>query len=603
MITLDEIEIEGFGGFAKTFRFNLKQPGLNILNSRNGSRKTTIFSAMCWVLYGKSLKPKSQIETWEDKRPKDWKGTRVSLYFTDGEEKHVVHRCIKYRGRLLGASGASRLIICDSQDEISFKDKHKAQQWIVKKLGMTFELFKNTVVFGQKMKRFIEEDGPTKKEIFEEIFDTSYIQVAKKLAEEQRDQTQKDLTVLRFEYDKTGIKIEALKELNQSLEQNLKDFNKIQTRDLRRQRAYRTELRNDISKLMGNFGPDLNKTLKRAKRSLDQLHEQGKQVQTWENDEFRLDLTLKQDEATYDGSKREQQRLVKELAAKHYKCSLCKQKLSPGHQLEHSKQLKQWIADEKAKREKLLPTITKNKAKHEKLLSDIKKNKVNAANLTHLEDWVSDIKDAIKRVAHLEKEKKEALKEIHKIKAEKPDTVKLEKVKSDLQAMERRRIPMEEAMNKLEMKLEDLNWVIKDPLSNSGIKAYIFSQMIKKVNHKLVSYGHIMNGLINFGIDLSTGNRDFYITIKQGSHLRFYPDFSGGEQQLVNICIAFAMYDTISENNPFNLLILDEVFEGLDDENVEIVGDLVKVKSKGRSLFVITHKRTFIPNGSNLINL
>ncbi len=603
MITLEEIEIEGFGGFAKPFKFNLKQPGLNILNTRNGSRKTTIFSAMCWALYGKSLKPKSQVETWEDKRPKDWKGTRVSLYFTDGNEKHVIHRCIKYRGRLVGASGGSRLIICDSQDEISFKDKHKAQQWIVKKLGMTFELFKNTVVFGQKMKRFIEEDGPTKKEIFEEIFDTSYIQTAKKMAEEQRDQTSKDLTILRIEYDKTGIKIEALKELKQSLEQNLKDFNKIQTRDLRRQRAYRTELRNDIAKLMGNFGPDLNKTLKRAKRRLDQLQEQSKQVQSWENEEFRLDLTIKQDEATFDGSKKEQQRLVKELAAKHYKCSLCKQKLSPGHQLEHTKQLKQWIDDEKAKRAKLFPILAKNKAKHEKILVDIKKNKVNTTNLTHIEDWIGDIKDAIKRISHLEKEKKEALKEIHKIRAEKPDTINLEKAKSDLKAMERKRIPMENGMDELEKKLSDLNWVIKDPLSNSGIKAFIFSQMLKKVNHQLISYGHIMNGLINFGIDLATGNRDFYITIKQGNYLRFYPDFSGGEQQLVNICIAFAMYDTISENNPFNLLILDEVFEGLDDENVEIVGDLVKQKSRGRSLFVITHKRTFIPNGSNLINI
>ena len=63
------------------------------------------------------------------------------------------------------------------------------------------------------------------------------------------------------------------------------------------------------------------------------------------------------------------------------------------------------------------------------------------------------------------------------------------------------------------------------------------------------------------------------------------------------------MYDTISTNNPFNLLVLDEVFEGLDDDNVEVVGDLVKQKSKGRCLFVITHKRTFIPNGSNLITL
>lgn len=605
MITLEEIEIEGFGSLAKLFKFNLKQNGLNILNSRNGRGKTTIFSALCWVLYGKSLKNKSQVETWEDKRPKGWKGTMVTVRFaTDpGDKVTRIYRCIKYRDRVGGASGGSRLIIVEDGKEIEFKDKKAAQKWIDKKMGMSFDLFKNTVVFGQKMKRFIEEDGPTKKAIFEEIFDTAYIQGAKKLAEELRDGYQKDIAADNHNLEKMGIKLEGLIKLRSTLDKQVKDFEKIQQRDLRRQREYRKEIREELSTLRAHHGPDFNEVLNSLKVRLAEAGKIGKEISRLENEAFKLDFKIQQDEASFNGSKKEHKRFVNELAKKHFTCSLCKQKLDPKHQQQHTKQLKQYIAEEKAKQFKMEPLLGESKKEYGKYIKLIHKLKERTKGIVELEDAIYDQKQVIARAAELEKDKKNSLKIISELKKEKPNTEELEKVKREINTLESKLSPLQSRINYLETQLGDCLWVIKDPLSNSGIKAFIFSQMIKKVNHKLLNYSHIINGQIQFGVDLGTGNRDFYITINRDGHIRFYADLSGGEQQLINICIAFSMYDTISESNPFNLLVLDEVFEGLDDENVEIVGDLVKQKSRGRSLFVITHKRTFIPNGSNLINL
>lgn len=606
MITFEEIEIEGFGGFAKTFKFDLSQRGLNILNSRNGTRKTTIFSALCWVLYGKSLKPKSQIETWEDKRPRGWKGTMVTIRFSSdpGDKVTRIYRCLKYRSKIGGASGSSRLIIVHDGKELEFKDKYKAQDWIDKRLGMGFELFKNTVVFGQKMKRFIEEDGPTKKKIFEEIFDTAYLQQAKDIAAEKLEESRTSLRDRRIEWDNLGIKLQAARKILSTHKQVIRDFDKNKAKRLHQAENQLMACKDKITDITSKYkkAGGMATYLERLHKSIAEGKEITEKAKKLENDAFRLELTFQQNEAEYEGAKKTIKHLLSNLSQKHFTCSLCKQKLSPKHQQEHQKQVRADIAAEKLKRKKLKKVLDKDYKKLLAMRDEIPQLHYSAA-MGELTEELDNLNNDRRKYYELVQDKQNILAEIKTIEAEKPSTKKLEKARKDIKILKKRREPISKIMDDLETLVENLEWVIKDPLSNSGIKAFIFAQMIKKVNAKLVNYDHIMNGLINFGIDLNTGNKDFYVTIKQGKHLRFYPDFSGGEQQLVNICIAFAMFDTIDENNPFNLLVLDEVFEGLDDENVDIVGDLVKAKSKGRCLFVITHKRSFIPNGSNLINI
>lgn len=156
---------------------------------------------------------------------------------------------------------------------------------------------------------------------------------------------------------------------------------------------------------------------------------------------------------------------------------------------------------------------------------------------------------------------------------------------------------------KVKKQWEIQDWLIKDPLSNSGIKAYIFNHMLGLVNQKLKKYGHFLNMDITFGMDLASAHKDFYITIQKYNSIIHYEDLSGGEAQLVNICIAFAIHDVVSNEKPFNILIMDEIFEGCDAENIDIISDLIKLKSQGRSIHIITHHKDFIPTNANFIRL
>lgn len=47
---------------------------------------------------------------------------------------------------------------------------------------MSYSLFMNSVLFGQGMKRLIQESSSDKKELFEEIFELEYISKARDIA-------------------------------------------------------------------------------------------------------------------------------------------------------------------------------------------------------------------------------------------------------------------------------------------------------------------------------------------------------------------------------------------------------------------------------------
>lgn len=47
---------------------------------------------------------------------------------------------------------------------------------------MPYELFINSIVFGQGLKRLIEEDNSNKRAIFEEIFNLNFLNTAKDIA-------------------------------------------------------------------------------------------------------------------------------------------------------------------------------------------------------------------------------------------------------------------------------------------------------------------------------------------------------------------------------------------------------------------------------------
>lgn len=134
-----------------------------------------------------------------------------------------------------------------------------------------------------------------------------------------------------------------------------------------------------------------------------------------------------------------------------------------------------------------------------------------------------------------------------------------------------------------------VNWWIEKGFSSGGLKSFVFNAMLSQLNLYVEKYAARLGIRVKFSVDLTKVSKPFVTTCFIGEHEIDYKDFSGGQKQRLDTVLAFAMHDLISQRSNINILIMDEAMEGLDDEGVQIVFDLIRIKAEGRCVFIISH--------------
>lgn len=592
MIHFESVLLEGFGSIVNALEYQLDSQGINVLQARNGIGKTTIFSGFHWVLYGKTLKNKNQVASWEDVRTKKWRGTMGRVIFYAKDVKITVLRYEKFK---INKRQETKLVLLINDTESKIKDKREIQAEINKLLGFSSELFKNSALFGQKMKRIIEEDGPTRKKVFDEAFEIGYLQNAREITEKEK----KELLIEKAKNDLAlNSKNELLKELqNQliTLENTNKDFELKKKTRLEHKNKELSDFKAELNSIKV-FPPGvLESKLFRLKNRLDKLEVKSKQKFTLE---FKVENLL----GDVDNLRKKKNDLKKQFTQVIKTCLVCGGRLSDSKIKEEKEKIRKEINKSEESINKTLSKVTK--LKESILLLGLDQNAAMEIKqkVYRLENKIKENLSKTNDISYLTKSIAKCKKEISQLKSEKlvigipAIRKKIVKVSCDL-------LPFVKLNTHYVKQLELKEWLIKDPLSNSGIKAFIFEEMLKSVNLQLDTYSNILGFKINFGIDLESSNKDFYIAIEKGNSIRLYEDFSGGEQQLINICIAFSIHDVVCIDKNINILIMDEVFEGLDAENIEVVSQLIAQKAQGKSIHIITHHNGFNPINANILTL
>ena len=190
------------------------------------------------------------------------------------------------------------------------------------------------------------------------------------------------------------------------------------------------------------------------------------------------------------------------------------------------------------------------------------------------DDIASDIASIDEDLAKLKQEKLKVMSPKYK--------QKLKEIRKNLRKVD------EDFHNK-ELELENYNWLINDPLGNNGIKAYLFDSSLEFLNKCLDKYSEVLGFRIEFNIDLGTARKEFVTLIERDGMIIDYDELSGGEKQLVCVAMAFAMNEALTASKGINLAFLDEVFESLSSDNIEVVTSLIRHIFKEKTLFLITH--------------
>lgn len=597
MIKICEIEIEGFGSIKGPITYNFNRSGLNLITGENGAGKTTFFNALSWVLYQKLLKNKSSFEPWPWLMGDNYQGTMVKVTLYKNETKYEIIRCYEYKGKILKKAGGNRLIILKDGVEFKGRNKEDSKKEIVNILGYTFDLFKSTVLFGQELKRLMDEDGPDKKKIFDEAFESTFIQRARDIVDIRVKESRGNrlvlhnkLEVTRTELNGINNQITQIKEIIQNWEsqQQLKiDSSESEIRKLEASLKNVTLLAFDPSN--ANQIKSLNKELLK----------------------YQEDKSLKSEMVKYSSIKavlgsdyKYQNKIVEELRGKKIQtiCSTCKQSLNKDQVKEQEKKLRLELTKAVEKLDAISLKMEENEIRYKDLPKKIDAEDKKEGERKKLENQVRVLEN---KVAIYEREMQQFAKEISQEKQRLKELQEAKPLVNSPKMFYKKKRQIKESLTKLKLEHKQITkeikvdeWLMNDPLSNSGLKAFIFDSMLSKVNNNLLRYKPMIGFEIKVYVDMGTAKKDISISIiKQGNEVP-YEDLSKGQKQLVNASLAFACSDTIDQIKPINILLMDEIFENLSDGNVEIVGNIVSTKAKNKCLHLITHLNDFNPTNA-----
>lgn len=540
MLKLLNMQIEGFCSIPDLYvPFDQKQTVL--IKAPNGSGKSTIFSALVWCLYGKTIKGVSDVQTWKEFRTSDYCGTMVSVHFQRKESVYQVIRCQKYDKNLEdGSKGRDRFIVIKDAEPLDIKSKVQLQQKLVDILGLTQNLFTNSIMFGQGINRIIQESNADKKKLFEEIFDLNYLNIAKGIALEDKSNILSQLNKAERESASLKRELESTISTYKDLKAREKDFSNHIREERKELREDRKKLRAKREEILPKLGTSLTPEIKVIQKELDKLHKLYRQAKSISNIPIR----------EFIGN------VYEMISSKKYN-DASKALLDIMQAFEMMENLQVEI-DTKSQVVDHYNELNQKHKRYSQLLADI-------------DDDLETIKEKLRKL------KEEKLK------------VLSPKYKEQIADLRKRLRKVDEYYHNKELELEDYNWVIDDPLGNNGIKAYLFDSSLDFLNKELDRYYEILGFHISFEIDLSSTRKEFCTLIEKDGHIIDYDELSGGEKQLVDISMAFAMNQALTISKGINIAFLDEVFESLSSDNIELVIQLVKEVYKDKTLFLISH--------------
>jgi len=150
----------------------------------------------------------------------------------------------------------------------------------------------------------------------------------------------------------------------------------------------------------------------------------------------------------------------------------------------------------------------------------------------------------------------------------------------------------------LKMKDEYEFW--KEAYSPSGIPSMLIDEAIPFMNKKIAEYlDKLTNGryVVSFDTLAATKAGEFRDKISVNvldtfTRANSRVQLSGGQTRIIDIATILTLGDLQSniQNMKINILVFDEIFDSLDDENIMQVSKVLNKLKIGKSIYLISHR-------------
>jgi len=608
------IEAINFMSF-ETLEFSVPSTGLHFIggevtgkamSNSNGAGKSALFEAVCFSLYGKTIRNTGKDDVINRKFGKD---CMVALALeSEGHEYTVV----RFRG---DSDNANELRFLKGEQDITAGTMNDTQDMIDQVLGMNWLVFSNAVIFGEKARRFTQAKDAEKKEIFDEIM--MFHQYVEAQARAKDDVKSLKVTLQENE-GKLGIVLTSIEQYKDSVgeeEQRLVEAKK------KKEKAFHEveKLKAEMQSVQISIGENNSKLVKlqEDKASLKEDDSTLYQTITTLADKKSSGMVkLNELENTHYMNLRllttdmiELEAIVKgETVPEGTRCPKCKQPVTKESITEMKDHFSEELDVIKKKCEVEEQAYTKAKENREKVEADFDKRIKEVVDLRHEYDSqlgsMSVKIDSLKsEILGLSTEVEGKQNDIKMIKGYTEEAVKEieDRKKQILKKME----PLQQQLLDLTASIEKTKgefeyhefWV--EGFGNKGIKSFLLDEIVPELNKKANYYASMLMDddiQLEFKTEstLKSGEtRDkFNVSIIYGEEVVAYENCSSGEKGRIDVSILLALQNMIFSRNAnnCNLVVFDEVFEHLDITGVERVVNLLREESKDKAIFVISHQ-------------
>ena len=561
------IEIKNFMSFGHEV-FDDFSNGLTLIEAKNldeggsnGAGKSSLWDAVSWALFNQTVRGIKNDDVIHRKAKKN---CSVVLFFEHGGSDYKVSRFRKdddFGSKILIENISNKKII----EKGTAAD---TQEFLLNLLGIDFDLFRCTVMFGQDDTfNFVSETDKRQKEIISKIMRVDFDEYRLKIKSQLQNALSRNL---ELEKQSGILKSHIIENVNKAFSE---DISKWEEDRARRSDRIMSLLKDQLKRVedlerakVGDFS-DTSLVLADLERSLLQVQGAKSKVQA--------QIAVFESQAS-------------KMTGLQSECPTCFQTVEKKRLKDHIDNCRGQIHSLQKALDAILEKELELKTKSSEMRNKVSELKAIELSLKAL----PELKDSLKKLAS------EAL----SIKSEtnpfqerlKKEAEKQEQIKKSLQQIESDLVGVAERVQYLTF------W--ENAFGDRGIKSFIFDLICGSLATRSNYYASLLtNGSVVIEFDTQTKLKSgeirekFEILIVRDGEKIPYESYSGGEKRRISLAVDMALSDIMRDywSSSFNILVFDEQTNGMDAPGRQCFMKLLKELSKDRFIAVVDHDSEF----------
>lgn len=540
----------------------------------NGSGKSSLFDGISWALFGETIRGVTGDAVINRLTGED---CFVSIRISIGGSTYIVDRHRKdTKTDSDGKPWGDRFMFFKDGKTVELGTIAATQAELLTELGVDFELFRCTVLFGQEDTfNFVSATDKKQKEILSKVkrlnFEPSLKSVRTSLKETEEE-------IGKIDTDLEVLKSHRVEDPAAEFAKDIEFWNMNQSARIKAKKAEIKEHEAEIVKLEAEI-LDVGK----ANEVIDKIIKIGNGVKD-ERSALRGKSDITERKIGFFKGR------LKELTDLSEKsdCPVCQQKITKATLSQHTKETKDSLELLLVARGKIVEEIEALDEKIEEMRG--KEDRVRAK--------IVGQRQVTSGIALMKVNIVKANNQIAALKAEdNPFLTKIEEAKAKQAKIEAAIVKNGKRQAQLHADLPYLAFWEKG-FSDKGMKSFVFDSLCSTLTARANHYLDILSdSFLSITFDTQTKLKSgetrerFECAVMANGEKVPYESYSGGEKTRISLAVDMALSDLMSDSysTKFNIVVFDERDQFLDAKGREYYLNLLRERAKTQSVFVVSH--------------